>query len=606
MTLPPVSVVLPLAIATPLLVAALLVSFASIMSRVLRDIVLLGTTVVLAGIAFALFVRTLGGQTITYWLGGFDPVAAASRKIVPGIALYVDPPAAAVLAMVSAIFLAVTFYAWRYFKTVEEYFHVMLLVLLGTMTALVLAADIFTMFVAFELMSVIAYALIAFRVEDDDALTGAFQFAMLGSIASLLMMMGIAFVYAEVGSLNLAEISRSLTSSGNVVAAVGLAMVVGGLLLKLAAVPFHFWIADADTAAPTPVAALSSGAMTAVAAFWIARLTGTVVGPLSPTIGATFSHILLAIGLVTVWLGGIMAIYQTNLKRLLAFSTISHMGIALVGIGVGGAAAMAGTGIYVLTQALVKAALFLLTGLVVRRYKMMDIRAIRDDVDPARWLGIAFLVGGFALAGAPPFGLWAGKAILEEALPPGVLGSAIFWTMVGGAVLTGGAVIHAALVAFFGIGQAPTGPADAASDESEFEPDQTDAPDRSPPILIAAPIGLLVVAALVPFIPNAMGHAHQMAEILLDAQGYRASLLGAEVTSPAMHPEPLPGIGVALMVAAAALLVPLGWAVVPHGNQAIGRVIGVLRSSHAALLNDYVLWLMTGFTIMIGWVLLAA
>lgn len=606
MSLPPFAVLLPVAIAFPLLVAALLVSFAALMSRTVRDVALLGTTLVEVAIAFALFSRTLGGLPVGYWIGGFAPVMGARSPVAPGIALYADPPAAAVVAMLSAIFLAVIFYAWRYFRVVEEYFHVMLLVLLATMTALVLAADIFTMFVTFELMSVIAYALTAFRVEDDDALTGAFQFAMLGSIASLLMMMGIAFVYATVGSLNLAQISRSLGDTGSPLAAAGLAMVVCGLLFKLTAVPFHFWIVDADTAAPTPVAALSSGAMTAVAAFWIARLTGTVIGPLSPEIGATFGHILLATGIVTVWLGGILAVFQTNLKRLLAFSTISHMGIALIGIGIGGTAALAGAGLYAVTQALVKAALFLLTGLVVHRHGMMDIRAIRRDLDPKHWLGCAFIVGGFALAGAPPFGLWAGKAILEEALPHGILGTALFVTLAGGAILTGGAVIHAALVAFFRIGRPPSygaPPLKDASDLSEFEADGA-SPAHTPMTLVAAPLGLLLLAAAVPFLPGAIGHAFQMASVMLDAAAYRATLLDGQVTLRAVPPATLPGITVSLVIAAAALLVPLGWTVLRHELPG-ARLLRMLQAGHAAMLNDYILWLLVGFTALIGWVLIA-
>ena len=214
---PWLSALLPASVALPLLVAALMVTFASLMPRLLRDAIMLATTLASVGASIWLLIETTSGLPVAHWLSGGSP----RNGVVPGIALYVDSPAAAVLSVVGLIFVAVTIYAWRYFKVLEEYFHTMLLVLLGAMTALVMAADLFTMFVAFELMSVIAYALTAFNVEDEDALAGAFNFAILGSIASLLMMVGIAAIYAGTGALNLAAISRTLAGQSSPLASIG-------------------------------------------------------------------------------------------------------------------------------------------------------------------------------------------------------------------------------------------------------------------------------------------------------------------------------------------------------------------------------------------------
>ena len=620
---PWLSALLPASIALPLLVAALMVTFASMMPRVLRDAIMLVTTLASVGASIWLLIETTSGLPVAHWLSGGSP----RNGVVPGIALYVDPPAAAVLSVVGLIFVAVTIYAWRYFKVLEEYFHTMLLVLLGAMTALVMAADLFTMFVAFELMSVIAYALTAFNVDDEDALAGAFNFAILGSIASLLMMVGIAAIYAGTGALNLAAISRTLAGQSSPLASIGLAMVVGGLLLKLAAAPLQFWIADAETASPSPVAALSSGAMTTVAAFWLARLMGVVVGPMAGGVGGAFSGLFIGLGVVTLCVGALLAIVQIDFKRLLAFSTVSHMGVALIAIGLmgsgAGEGALAGAGLYVLSQGLVKAALFLLAGVLMHRFGTVDLRELRTRIDGSFWVALPILAGGLALAGCPPFGLWPGKLMIEHALPAGRAGDWLFVGLAASAVLTGGAVLHSVLHAFLGLGPAPEGPPVPRGTRERFDPMADEHADertagarraaetevqvtsRIPPTLMLAPVGLLLVAALVPFVPDIVGHAHQFAAALLDGRAYQAALLDGNMTSRPLRTEELPEIATSLKIVAATLLVPLGWQVLrlpwPQGaRRFFAWPIARLRLAHDGTINDYVLWLVAGFTLLMA------
>ena len=620
---PWLSALLPASVALPLLVAALMVTFASLMPRLLRDAIMLATTLASVGASIGLLIETTSGLPVAHWLSGGSP----RNGVVPGIALYVDSPAAAVLSVVGLIFVAVTIYAWRYFKVLEEYFHTMLLVLLGAMTALVMAADLFTMFVAFELMSVIAYALTAFNVEDEDALAGAFNFAILGSIANLLMMVGIAAIYAGTGALNLAAISRTLAGQSSPLASIGLAMVVGGLLLKLAAAPLQFWIADAETASPSPVAALSSGAMTTVAAFWLARLMGVVVGPMAGGVGGGFSGLFIGLGVVTLWVGALLAIVQIDFKRLLAFSTVSHMGVALIAIGLmgsgAGEGALAGAGLYVLSQGLVKAALFLLAGVLMHRFGTVDLRELRTRIDGSFWVALPILAGGLALAGCPPFGLWPGKLMIEHALPAGRAGDWLFVSLVASAVLTGGAVLHAVLHAFLGFGPAPEGPPVPRGKRERFDPMADEQEDlrvadarraaetepyviaRIPPTLILAPVGLLLAAAALPFVPEIIGHAHQFAAALLDGRAYQAAILDGDMTTRPLRSEALPEVATSLKIAAATLLVPIGWQVVrlpwpPGVRRFVVWPIAKLRLAHDGTINDYVLWLVAGFTLLMA------
>src|SRR5207248_7278929 len=253
-----------------------------------------------------------------------------------------------------------------------------MLVFLAAMSGFALAGDLFNMFVWFELMSVAAYALTGYRVEEASPLEGAINFAVTNSVGSFCILFGTGLLYARTGALNLAQIGHALSghrADGLVVAA--FALLIGGLLVKAAVVPFHFWLADAHAVAPTPVCVLFSGIMVELGIYGVAPIYWTVFPGVPETPGPGFRAVLLGFGAAGALVGAAMCFLQRHLKRLLAYSTISHAGIFLIGIAVLPAKGLAGAGVYVVSHGLLKGALFLCVGMLLNAVNSVDELVLR-------------------------------------------------------------------------------------------------------------------------------------------------------------------------------------------------------------------------------------
>ena len=211
----------------------------------------------------------------TYWFGGFRP----HHGIAIGIDFEVGPLSAGLACLAAVLVTAGMVFSWRYFERVATYYHVLMLAFLAGMIGFCLTGDIFDMFVWFELMSVAAYALTAYRPEERGSIQGALNFAITNSIGAYLALSGIAVVYGRTGALNMAQIGQDLARhrpDGLVV--VAFVLIVTGWLIKGAIVPFHFWLADAQAVAPTPVCVLFSGVMVELGLYGVARVYWSMFG----------------------------------------------------------------------------------------------------------------------------------------------------------------------------------------------------------------------------------------------------------------------------------------------------------------------------------------
>lgn len=337
-----------LPIAVPLAVAALLAAWNRRIPRPLADTIAIASAAFSAAVSLLLMTAS-NHRFIVAWMGGWtprlNPLGHAGPPLATGISLVIDPFGAGLAAFAGLLVAGALVFSLHYFDSIGTLYHVLMLAYLAAMCGFSLTGDLFNLFVWFELMSATAFALCGYKTEEPGPVQGALNFAVTNTVGAFFVLSGIGLIYGRAGALNIAQLGAALAARGgrpDGLVTIAFTLILCGFLTKAAVVPFHFWLADAHAVAPTPVCALLSGIMVELGLYGVARVYWTIF---AAPLGAGLDHlrlVLVALGGLTAVMGAIMCFVQRHLKRLLAFSTVSHMGLMLIGFGLLTPSALAG------------------------------------------------------------------------------------------------------------------------------------------------------------------------------------------------------------------------------------------------------------------------
>lgn len=367
-------------------------------------------SVAILAVAFAMLLGGVGGQGEVFH-GMFirDNAADVMKTVV---------------VLVSGLTLI---YGWSYLRERNLYQgEIAVLVLFATagMMLLVSAGSLLMVYLGLELLALCSYALVASNRDNKLAAEAGMKYIVLGSLASGLLLYGMSLVYGATGSLHLDVIHAAATQSDErVLLLTGAVFMVAGVAFKLGAAPFHMWLPDVYQGAPAPIALFISSAPK-LAAFGMAyRLLEAGVGPLS----SELQYVLAGLAALSLVVGNLMAIAQVNLKRMLAYSTVSHIGFLLMGVAGGGAAGYSSAMFYAVAYAIMSTAAF---GVIVALSRSGFEAESIDDFKGLNarnpWQAGLVLCVMASLAGVPPFlGFWAKLVVLGAAVNGGFLWLAI-------------------------------------------------------------------------------------------------------------------------------------------------------------------------------------
>jgi multicomponent Na+:H+ antiporter subunit D len=441
-----------LLIAVPLTAAALLGGLRKLLPRLLTDVLALLTALFNLALA-SLWTAHALHRTQVYWFGNWFP----RGHMVLGIGFVLDGTGCGLATLTAFLTTLALLFSFRYTDSGGDHYHPLMLVFLAAMSGFSMTGDLFNLFVFFELMSTAAFALCGLKTQEPSPLAGAFTFAVTNTVAAFMMLTGIALLYSTTGALNLAQIGVLLAGRHDRLVLAAFAFLMTGFLVKAAIVPFHFWLPDAHAVAPTSVCVLFSGVMVPLGLFGAMRLYATIFQGCFA--GTHLSWIFIGLGTLTALWGGIMCFAEHHLKRLLAFSTVSHTGLMTLAFGLWTRDALAGLFLYLVGHALVKAGLFFCAGILLHRFRSVSEPWLFGKGAVLHGTRILWLLGGLGLAAAPGFAL----AVGESHMTANAAWSE--WIFLAAGVMTGGAVFRSGLRIFFGMGDA--GPTDESAKVDE-------------------------------------------------------------------------------------------------------------------------------------------
>jgi len=349
-------------------------------------------------VALSLLLRVIDGGPISYAIGGW----AAPW----GIEYRVDTLNAFVLVIVTSIgALVVPFARASVEREVASdriyLFYTMYLLCLAGLLGITITGDAFNLFVFLEISSLSSYVLISLG-RDRRALTAAFRYLILGTIGATFYIIGVGMMYMVTGTLNIADLAARLPAlADSRTVHMALAFLTVGISLKLALFPLHLWLPNAYAFAPTAVTVFLAATATKVAVYVMIRIVYTMFG--GPVIfeQIPINEVLMGLGMLSMIGASLVAIFQDNVKRLLAYSSLSQIGYMILGLSLANVNGLAGGIVHIFNHAMMKGALFMAMGCIVYRVGSVQIDALAGLGRRMPFTMAGVVVGGLSLIGAP-------------------------------------------------------------------------------------------------------------------------------------------------------------------------------------------------------------
>lgn len=364
------------------------------------------------------FVLTNDEESITYTVGGWEPI----KGIPIGIHLVLDGMSWLILLIINTIGFLAAFYSISYLNkfTGEGYYFTLFNLMVAGMNGVAITGDIFNLFIFLEISVIASYALVAFGTEKQE-LEASFKYQVLGGIASLLILFGIGMIYWYTKTLNMADISQLIKSGDNRQLVTFIQVFfIAGFGLKAAMVPFHSWLPDAHSSAPSPISAMLSGVLIkAVGIYALLRLFFNMFA-----LSYEISIVITSIGILSMVVGVFLAIGQWDLKRLLAYHSISQMGYVIMGVGIGmillsksghykiAALSITGGLFHLINHAFFKGLLFLNAGAIEYRLDTRNLKEMGGLSNQMPITSATSMSASMAISGIPPFNGFFSKLII--------------------------------------------------------------------------------------------------------------------------------------------------------------------------------------------------